>query len=110
MKIEILLAATDGLPIGNEEVRTAARLANEARGSVAAVTVARDPWEWIESWEVEKHRFNGRDPIGSVLSPRVRERLEPTIRAALGTQSAFGLAADGWTVRIGRLIDASLGG
>ncbi len=87
MKRQMLLAAVDGSPSGNEALRTAARIAAEAHGSVAVVTVARDPWEWIESWEVEKYRFNRPDPVGSVLTPRVRERLEPTIRAAMGTQA-----------------------
>lgn len=88
MKLQMLLAAADGSPSGNEALSTAARIADEARGSVAVVTVARDPWEWIESWEVEKYRFNRPDPVGSVLTPRVRERLESTIRAAMGTQPA----------------------
>ncbi len=68
-------------------MRTAARIADEARGSVAVVTVAQDPWEWIEPGEVEKYRFNRPDPVGCVLTPRVRERLEATIRAAVGTQA-----------------------
>lgn len=88
MNVEMLLAATDGSPSGNEALRAAVRLANEARGSVAVVTAVQDPWQWIESCEVEQYRFNGRDPIGSVLTPRVRARLEPTIRAVVGTQAA----------------------
>src|SRR6266568_4050987 len=85
MKLEMILAATDGSPGGNDALRAAARIAAGSEATLAAVTVARDPWHWIESWEVEKYRFNLPDPIESVLTPRVRDRLEPGFRAAIGT-------------------------
>ncbi len=88
MKLEMILAATDGSPVGNDALRAAARIAAGSEAKLAAVTVAQDPWQWIESWEVEKYRFNlpdPPDPIESVLTPRVRDRLEPGFRAAIGT-------------------------
>ncbi|HYT05427.1 MAG TPA: universal stress protein [Gemmatimonadales bacterium] len=85
MKLEMILAATDGSPLGTEALRAAARTAAGAGAGLAAVTVAQDPWQWIESWEVEKYRFNLPDPIESVLAPRVRDRLEPGFRAVIGT-------------------------
>ena len=85
MKLEMILAATDGSPLGTEALRAAARIAAGSGAKLAAVTVAQDPWQWIESWEVEKYRFNLPDPIESVLTPRVRDRLEPGFRAVIGT-------------------------
>src|SRR5712691_7652449 len=85
MNLEMILAATDGSPVGNDALRVAATIAAGSGAKLAAVTVAQDPWQWIESWEVEKDRFNLPDPIESVLTPRVRDRLEPEFRAAIGT-------------------------
>ncbi|HEX9485446.1 MAG TPA: universal stress protein [Gemmatimonadales bacterium] len=85
MKLEMILAATNGSPVGNDALRAAARIAAGAGARLAAVTVAQDPRQWIESGEVEKYRFNLPDPIESVLTPRVRDRLEPVFRAAIDT-------------------------
>ncbi len=49
MKPQLFLAVAHGSPSGHEALRTAARVAHPASGSVAVVTVGRDPDEPIES-------------------------------------------------------------
>lgn len=105
-------AARAGSLDGNEALRTAARIGRAAGAGLAVVTVVEDPWEWIESWEVEKYRFNRPDPLCSVLTPRVQDRLQPGIRAATGSAPVTHLVRLGVPVveiaRAAELIGADL--